>query len=179
VEAPILSKGQFLPVLQVAITPISFLTPPVTKKQFVLHVLGKAAEHRKIHFIPWSPPKHRPGHCTKIPVWNLWMQLGVPPPAQGRASTSVPLGSARMAQMAHTAQKGVEAANANADWTACDMTFDNLHLMLEQTKLPSDWEIPTECSEDIKETYLWFKNHYDWHNICSPFWHSCCYHLIS
>jgi hypothetical protein len=165
VEAPILSKGQFLPVLKVAIKSIGSLAPLVSRKKFVICALGKAAEFNKIHFIPWSQPQHGPGRRAKTPVWNSWMQLGAPPPAQGNAGTCVSLGSAGMAQVALAAQKRAEAADTNADWTAGDVNLDNLHLMLERTKLPSDWEIPTECSEQTKATYLWFKNHYDRCNV--------------
>ena len=161
VEAPIWSKGQFLPVLKVAIKSISSLVPPESRKQFVINVLSKAAEYNKIHYIPWSQRQHGAGRPAKAPVWNSWMQLGAPPPAQGRVGTHVPLGSAGMAQMALTAQKRAEAADVNADWTACDMDLNNLYLMLERTKLPTDWAIPKEGSERTKATYLWFKNSYD------------------
>jgi hypothetical protein len=141
VKALILLKGQFLPVLKVAIKSIGSLAPPVSRKKFVICVLGKTAEFNKIHFITWSQPQHEPGHHAKTPVWNSWMQLSVPSPAQEKASTCVSLGSAGMAQMALAAQKRAEAADTNADWTACNINLDNLHLMLERTKLPSNWEI--------------------------------------
>lgn len=170
-EASIWLKGQFLSILKVTIKSIGLLVPLESRKQFVIYVLSKAAKFNKIHFIPWSQQQHRAGHPAKIPVLNLWMQLGAPPSAQGRVSAHVPHGSARIAQMALTAQKRAETADTNTDWTTCDMDLNNLYPMLEQTKLFTNWAILKEGSKRTKTIYLWFKNSYDQHNVSHHFGH--------
>jgi hypothetical protein len=159
-EAPVLAKGTFYPALTVAIQHIRKRSTTRKQSAFAIEVLRLTTELLKIRFVPWKLPSSGRGHPNKVPVWNSWMSLGVANEVnEQRAILLRPEEALQRAAL--DAQRDAMARDVNVPWSAAAIQLTELLRYLDSPMLPSDWVIPQQSTDYVRETYEYVRGCYD------------------
>ncbi|KAI0281316.1 hypothetical protein BC826DRAFT_974771 [Russula brevipes] len=162
--APILSRGTFLPTLQVALEAITkmnhFMDKPEFDK-FLLQLLCSAIHIFKVQFIPSHKARQAPspGAPTQTPVFNSWASLGLWDEGQISLHHSSAPSSSKASDVARS---HALAFDCHAAWAARPLSLAMLKSVLHKTSLPSDFSLPSSTKAPYAEqTYIWVRGEYD------------------
>ena len=159
-EAPVLAKGTFYPALTVAIQHIRKWSTAKRRSAFVIEALRLATELLKIRFVPWKLPSSGRGHPNRVPVWNSWMSLGAANEVNDQRAILLRPEEA-LQRAALDAQRDAMARDVNVPWSTKGIQLTDLLRYLDSPMLPSDWAIPQQSTDYVKETYEYVSVCYD------------------
>ena len=157
--APILPKGAFWPSLNVAVNHILPLAP-VNPDKFVVHVFRITVEHLGIRFIPWSITHTGPGRRNRTPVWNSWATLGKDD-SRRHVDAIVLRPEEALHKAAVDAQNAAMGRDVNISWNLADVKLRDINDFIHHGNLPSDWVIPSQATDYVKETYEYVRDSYN------------------
>lgn len=173
VEAPVYSKGSFLPVLKTALKYIAARligTASLGAEQDATRILATVLAKHHIHHVPWSPPPvpNTPGRNSSKPVFNYWRSTGKGV-EEGQAAAIQVL---EIAEQEHLAVRGVATTamrlDTTAAWSIDELTIGGLHEYLDKQVFPDDCSIDNASllpgDSYVTATYNWVGQRLDARN---------------
>jgi hypothetical protein len=147
VQAPIYSKGSFLPVLKVAIIYISqraLASGRDDPEMYITRVLAMILDNHKVHHIPWSPPplpNARPGRQVRKPLFNWWRSTSKSLETGHTAAMQVLQMDETEDLLLRNVAVSAQRNDVTAAWTMSDHSIDGIHMYLAKQILPDDFKI--------------------------------------
>lgn len=127
------------------------LAPPNPDK-FIVHVFRITVKHLPVHFIPWSLSQSGPGRPSRTPVWNSWATFGKED--QHHHINAIALHPEEaLHKAAVDAQNAAMGHDVSVSWSLQDFKLRDLNSIIHYGNLPSDWVIPSQSTDYVKETY--------------------------
>jgi hypothetical protein len=150
----------------VAFEHLALLSPSSSKdkKDFAIHILGKAASRFSVCHILATPIPMGHGAPTRWPVWNSWISLGKAPDPKHVVPSHTPTLDDHFIIASQWGQDAAEHNHVDAAWDEKDTILQNLSLLLTHLTLPTEWHIPSCSSGYILVTYEWVNSHFNFNN---------------
>jgi hypothetical protein len=173
VEAPIYSKGSFLPVLKTALKFIADRlvgTASVGAEQDTTRILATVLDKHHIHHVPWSSPPvpNTPGRNSSKPVFNYWRSTGKGV-EQGQAAAIQVLDIEEQEELAvRDVATTAKRLDTKASWSIDELTIGSLQDYLDKQVFPDDCSIDNASlltgDNYVTTTYNWVGQRLDARN---------------
>jgi hypothetical protein len=174
VEAPIYSKGSFLPVLKTALKYIAARSDGLAGlgvEQDTIRILANVLDKHHIHHVPWAPPPpvpNTPGRNSWKPVFNYWRSTGKAAAAGQTAAIQVLEIEEQEELAVRNVATNAKRLDTTASWNIDELTIGGLPEYLDKQVFPDDCSIDNASlltgDNYVTATYKWVGHRLDARN---------------